>query len=70
VGARTSRKARIRICAQVAGLLVQFLSFFLKYLFMYLFNICEYIVTLFKHTGRGHQIPLQMVVSHHVVAGI
>jgi hypothetical protein len=30
---------------------------------------CEYIVAVFRHTRRGHQIPLQMVVSHHVVAG-
>jgi hypothetical protein len=30
--------------------------------------VCEY--TVFRHTRRGHQIPLQMVVSHHVVAGI
>jgi len=30
----------------------------------------EYNVTVFRHTRRGHQIPLQMVVSHHVVAGI
>jgi hypothetical protein len=28
-----------------------------------------YIVAVFRHTRRGHQIPLQMVVSHHVVAG-
>uniref|UniRef100_A0ABK0LEQ8 MIA SH3 domain containing n=1 Tax=Rattus norvegicus TaxID=10116 RepID=A0ABK0LEQ8_RAT len=25
---------------------------------------------VFRHTRRGHQIPLQMLVSHHVVAGI
>jgi hypothetical protein len=24
---------------------------------------------LFRHTRRGHQISLQMVVNHHVVAG-
>jgi hypothetical protein len=34
-----------------------------------LFYLYVYIVTLFRHTRRGHQIPLQMVVSHHVVAG-
>jgi hypothetical protein len=28
-----------------------------------------YAVAVFRHTRRGHQIPLQMVVSHHVVAG-
>jgi len=42
------------------------LYFFLK---IYLF-ICKYTVAVFRHTRRGHQIPLQMVVSHHVVAGI
>jgi len=35
-----------------------------------LFYICEYTVAVFRHTRTGHQIPLQMVVSHHVVAGI
>jgi len=29
----------------------------------------DYTVAVFRHTRRGHQIPLQMVVSHHVVAG-
>jgi hypothetical protein len=42
------------------------LFFFFK---IYLFYVCEYTVTVFRHTRRGHQIPLQMVVSHHVVAG-
>ena len=32
--------------------------------------ICNYAVAVFRHTRRGHQISLQMVVSHHVVAGI
>ena len=27
-------------------------------------------VAVFRHTRRGHQISLRMVVSHHVVAGI
>uniref|UniRef100_A0ABK0KX42 Poly(A) binding protein interacting protein 2 n=1 Tax=Rattus norvegicus TaxID=10116 RepID=A0ABK0KX42_RAT len=27
-------------------------------------------VAVFRHTKRGHQISLQMVVSHHVVSGI
>jgi hypothetical protein len=39
------------------------------YLFIYLFNVYEYTVTLFRHTRRGHLIPLQIVLSHHVVAG-
>jgi hypothetical protein len=29
----------------------------------------EYTVAVFRHTRRGHRTPLQMVVSHHVVAG-
>jgi hypothetical protein len=29
----------------------------------------KYTVSVFRHTRRGHQISLQMVVSHHVVAG-
>ena len=32
--------------------------------------ICKYILAVFRHTRRGRQIPLQMAVSHHVVAGI
>ena len=31
--------------------------------------VCEYTVAVFRHTRRGLQIPLPMVVSHHVVAG-
>jgi hypothetical protein len=37
---------------------------------IYLFIICKYIVAVFRHSRRGRQILLQMVVSHHVVAGI
>jgi hypothetical protein len=37
---------------------------------IYLFIICEYTVAVFRHTRRGRPIPLRMVVSHHVVAGI
>jgi hypothetical protein len=40
--------------------------FFLRFIYFY---VCEYTVTLFRQTGRGHQIPVQMVESHHVVAG-
>jgi len=40
--------------------------FFLK---NYLFYLYEYTVVILRHTRRRHQIPLQMVVSHHVVAG-
>jgi hypothetical protein len=37
---------------------------------IYLCIICEYTVAVFRHTKRRCQIPLQMVVSHHVVARI
>jgi hypothetical protein len=47
-----------------------FFSFFFIYLFIYLFIIYKYTVAVFRCTRRGHQISLQMVVSHHVVAGI
>jgi hypothetical protein len=45
----------------------EFFFFFLK---IYLFTICKYTVAAFRHSRRGRQISLQMVVSHHVVAGI
>jgi hypothetical protein len=32
--------------------------------------ICKYTVAVSRHTRRGYQILLQMVVSHHMVAGI
>jgi hypothetical protein len=41
--------------------------FFFKYLFII---ISKFTVAVFRHTRRGHPISLQMVVSHHVVAGI
>ena len=36
---------------------------------IYLFYVYENTIALFRHTRTGHQIPLQMVVNHHVVAG-
>jgi hypothetical protein len=36
---------------------------------LFIYFIYEYTTAVFRHTRRGHQIPLQMVVSHHVVAG-
>jgi hypothetical protein len=53
-----------RVYGRTAGTLF---FFFLK---IYLFIICKYTVAVFRHTRRGRQILLQMVVSHHVVAGI
>jgi hypothetical protein len=37
--------------------------------FISLFNVCEYIVAPLRHTRRGRCIPLQMDLSHFVVAG-
>jgi hypothetical protein len=36
----------------------------------YLFYVYECTVVVLRHTRRGYRIPLQMVVNHHVVAGI
>ena len=33
-------------------------------------NLEMYTVAVFRHSKRGRQISLRMVVSHHVVAGI
>jgi hypothetical protein len=43
---------------------------FLKKILANLFYVCKYPVAVFRHTRRGHQIPLQMVVSHLMVARI
>jgi hypothetical protein len=50
----------LKACATMPSLF-----FFLK-----IYLIYEYTVAVFGHTRRGHQIPLQIVVSHHVIAGI
>jgi hypothetical protein len=47
-----------------------FSFFFFFFLKIYLFIICKYTVAVFRHSRRGSQISLRMVVSHHVVAGI
>ena len=36
---------------------------------MMMLLICKYTVAVFRHSRRGRQISLKMVVSHHVVAG-
>jgi hypothetical protein len=43
-----------------------FFFFFFK---IYLFYVYEYTIAVFRHSRRGRQITLQMVVSHHVGAG-
>jgi hypothetical protein len=50
---------------------MRFSGFFLEIYFKkFLFYVYEYTVAVFRHIRRGHQIPCQMGVSHHVVAGI
>jgi hypothetical protein len=48
---------------------VYFLKYLFIYLFTYLFIVYEYTIAVLRHTRGGHQIPLQMVVSLHVVVG-
>jgi hypothetical protein len=38
--------------------------------YLHLLIIYKYTVAVFRHIGRGHQVSLQMVVSHYVVDGI
>jgi hypothetical protein len=40
--------------------------YFKIYPFIYVY---EHTVAVFRHTRRGHWIPLQMALSHHVGAG-
>jgi hypothetical protein len=54
-------------CLYLVFILFYFILFFV---FLDLFIICKYTVAVFRHSRRGRQILLQMVVSHHVVAGI
>ena len=54
---------RLKVCATMPGPVRLFFSFFK----ISLFYVCEYTVAVFRHNRRGHHIPLQMVVSHHVV---
>jgi hypothetical protein len=55
---------------EVKNMSAQFRKLYRSDLFLeVLFNVCEYTEAVFRHTRRGHRIPLQMVVSHHVVAG-
>jgi hypothetical protein len=42
---------------------------FFCFLKICLFYVCKYPAALSRHTRRGRPISLQMVVSHHVVAG-
>jgi len=66
-----SQKARsptsYQLCVGVLSQVVHVLFFFFK---IYLFIVYTVdTAAVFRHTRRGHRISLQMVVSHHVVAG-
>lgn len=53
---------RLGVCWTLRKKLVCFLK-------MYLFYVYQYSIAIFTHTGgRRHQIPLQIVMSHHMVA--
>jgi hypothetical protein len=56
-----------RLYTQHASLSLSLSSKDFIYLFIYSFIVYEH--TVFRYPRRGHWIPLQMVVSHHVVAG-
>ena len=50
--------------------IVQNIRFIVSSFRIYLFYVYEYsICNVHPHARKGHQIPLQTVVSNHVVAG-
>jgi hypothetical protein len=55
-----------RISLNLSGAFMSFF-FFLTDLFIF---VSKYTVAVFRHTRRGHQISLWVIVSYHVVAGI
>lgn len=69
------RSEKINVYVQSTFLLlifnsVQGLSFGGSFIFkIYLFIFHVHAVAVFTHTRRGHQILLQMVMSHNVAAG-
>jgi hypothetical protein len=53
-------------CSLIRAIPAELFFFF----FFNLFIICKYTIAVFRHSRRGSQVSLRMVVSHHVVAGI
>ena len=45
------------------------LGFGLFWFFFFFFYLCEDTVYVLRQTRKGQLIPLQMVLSHHVVSG-
>jgi hypothetical protein len=67
----THKHMQANTCIQNIKLLESSLCVWVSFFFKDLFIIiCKYTVAAFRHTRRGCQISLQMVVSHHVVVGI
>ena len=60
-----SKMAQVRAdhCAALLARVYEFI------VFIYLLVICKYTVAVFRHSRRGRQISLQMVVSYIVVVG-
>jgi hypothetical protein len=48
---------------------LQITNDFLKNIYLFII-ILKHTVAVFRHTRRGHQISLRVVVSRHVVVGI
>jgi hypothetical protein len=66
-------RSALSAVSKVFSLAVQgpeFVCLCLFVLKVYLFIVYKYTVAVFRHTRRRYQISLQMVVSHHMVAGI
>ena len=59
-------KILLGVCLSRGFFFFLFFFFFLDLLFI----MCKYTVAVFRHSRRGRQISLPVVVSHHVVAGI
>jgi len=67
--ANPSGKEPIFLFCIISGAAISFFFYSFFQRFIYLFYVYEYTVSVFRHIRRGDRIPLQMVVSHHVVAG-
>jgi hypothetical protein len=60
-------------CFSLLGLMYElciFFFLFLRFILLLYISTHSYTVAVFRCTRREHQISLQIVVSHHVVAGI
>ena len=60
---------KVYIYTQETCIQTKYINLKNNFLKICVFYICEYTVVVFRHTRRRHWISLQVVVSHHVVAG-